>query len=298
MFGSASTSSTRCGEPHLVVDDAHVPVGADRRASGRACAPRRPPPPCGPSSGRTRSSRSRATRSTTLMLGGLVGGDRDALAHRLRRPLDVAPALARDRLAERRGEVLHLLPHASRGCPRPCPPTGCAAPMLVPGAIAATCAAIVTKTPAEPAHGAARRDVDDRPAAARRGCPSPPRAPTAAARRGCRAGSRGRRCPRPRARAIASPHVLRRRPGLIAAVDHDARQPGRRSRAVPARPASSSARRERGDGTAVRRAHGRASGHARARSITCWMSCHTSRLSAGLRSRYAGWNVGISWMPW
>ena len=33
----------------------------------------------------------------------------------------------------------------------PCPPTGCAAPMLVPGAIAATCAASVMKTPAEPA---------------------------------------------------------------------------------------------------------------------------------------------------
>ena len=30
-------------------------------------------------------------------------------------------------------------------------PTGCAAPMLVPGAITATCAARVIKTPAEPA---------------------------------------------------------------------------------------------------------------------------------------------------
>jgi hypothetical protein len=33
----------------------------------------------------------------------------------------------------------------------PPPPTGCAAPMLVPGAIAATCAASVMKTPADPA---------------------------------------------------------------------------------------------------------------------------------------------------
>ena len=33
----------------------------------------------------------------------------------------------------------------------PCPPTGCAAPMFVPGAMAATCPASVMKTPAEPA---------------------------------------------------------------------------------------------------------------------------------------------------
>ena len=41
-----------------------------------------------------------------------------------------------------------LAPAASR---RRCP-TGCAAPMLEPGAIAAMCAAIVMKVPAEPAH--------------------------------------------------------------------------------------------------------------------------------------------------
>ena len=37
------------------------------------------------------------------------------------------------------------------GMSSPAPPTGCAAPMVVPGAIAATCAASVTNTPAEPA---------------------------------------------------------------------------------------------------------------------------------------------------
>ena len=32
--------------------------------------------------------------------------------------------------------------------------------------------------------------------------------------------------------------------------------------------------------------------------ITLRMSSHTSRLSPGFRSRYAGWKVGMSRMPW
>ena len=41
--------------------------------------------------------------------------------------------------------------------------------------------------------------------------------------------------------------------------------------------------------------HQRASPRRRAR--TCFMSSHVSRFSSGLRSRYAGWKVGISFAP-
>jgi hypothetical protein len=85
-----------------------------------------------------------------LELRGLVGGDRHALAHGLHRPFDVPPALAGDRLAERRGEILDLLPH------RPFDVLALPADRMRrsdagAGAIAATCAAMVMKTPAEPA---------------------------------------------------------------------------------------------------------------------------------------------------
>ena len=45
------------------------------------------------------------------------------------------------------------MPSSPSGPREPPPmPTGCAAPMLEPGAIAATCAASVMNVPAEPAH--------------------------------------------------------------------------------------------------------------------------------------------------
>ena len=99
-----------------------------------------------------------------LQLERLVRGDRHRLAHRLDRPLDVALALLRDRFDVGREQVLRLLagdvllvlasrrrrPVRSRRPARRCP-TGCAAPIDVPGAIAATWPAIVMKVPADPA---------------------------------------------------------------------------------------------------------------------------------------------------
>ena len=112
-----------------------------------------------PSSCSSSSARSLRHQVDHLQLERLLGGGRDRLAHRLLRPLDVALALLRDRLDEGGHQVLGLLVGAPSGLPSsPSPPgaaaadpTGCAAPMLEPGAIAATCPASVMKVPAEPA---------------------------------------------------------------------------------------------------------------------------------------------------
>ena len=84
----------------------------------------------------------------------LLGGDTGALAHGGLGPVDVAVALVGDGLHVACGEVLEFLRHDVVGfCSPPNPPssTGCAAPMLVLGAIAATSAASVMKQPALPA---------------------------------------------------------------------------------------------------------------------------------------------------
>ena len=80
----------------------------------------------------------------------LALANRHAVADGLLDPIFVAPALLRDRAREGRGEVLDLLTHRALDVLATFL-TGCAAPIVVPGAIAATFAASVMKVPAEAA---------------------------------------------------------------------------------------------------------------------------------------------------
>ena len=214
---------------------------------------RRRPRPCGLRCCASRSSRSRATRSTTFDASPPrrrrpTRSARTAFtAHSTFRPRCCAMASLND--AVKFSTFFPIVP----GMSSPCPPTGCAAPMLVPGAIAATCAAIVMKTPGRAGAGAARRDVDDDRQRRARGCPSrssradcssPPGVSSSIT--SAAAPSAARACDRLARRTRATA-------GLIAAVDHDAREHRRRRRPV------ASARASNGDasphGDAAARAH-------------------------------------------
>ena len=121
----------------------------------------------------------------------------------------------------------------------PWPPTGVAAPMFVPGAIVATCAARVMNVPALAARAPAGADPDDRPAAARRGASTRCRGWRPGCRPACSSWITTAAAPSRSRLGDAVGEVARH--DLVddagRGQDHDARAAGRLATARPRRPA-------------------------------------------------------------
>ena len=135
-------------------------VDRQRRARASRAARRAAPPACGRPTCASSSASVAAMKSTTSQL--------DRLASRSPTPPRAPPAPPTSRCARAARATVRANAAASLVALRasvesigPCRLIGVAAPMLVPGAIAATSAAMVTNTPAEAACAPARRHPRD-----------------------------------------------------------------------------------------------------------------------------------------